>query len=172
MNKGMLNRFFYLDKIRFLYENNFGVIKKQIISYLFCCFVILLFLIHPFTSLARSGELKKPEQIESEAAEHYEVTKDRMSHIYDRAMNDIINNPDKVLEGKTTGEWIYYKVYYCYNAICSVAPYFGGMSILVGLGICFITRRNKLMIKRALMYLVFGVPLALVIIVFGIGAII
>jgi len=95
-----------------------------------------------------------------------------MSRIYDQAINDIINDPDKVLKGKTFGEWINYRVYDCYNAICSIAPYVGGLSILAELGICFFTRRSKLMIKRALICLVFGVPLVFVIIVFSVGVII
>jgi len=126
---------------------------------------------HPITAHGEA-DLKSNEQIESEAAANYEKTMDRLSTIYENAMEEVLNDPTKVLEGKSLGGWLYYHMYATYHTITKAAPFMGAVSVLMGAILCFIIRRNKQLFKKVLFSLIIGIPLILTLFVFGVGAII
>lgn len=135
------------------------------------CIICILSYVFPIPVYGESDS-KSQEQLESEAAENYDKTVDRLSRIYEDAMSDVLNDPDKILDGKTPGEWFYYHIYAIYHSIRKTAPFLGAISVLMGTVLCFIIRRNKQLFKKILVILVFGIPLLLTLFVFGVGAII
>lgn len=165
MNERVVNRFPYVDR-------RYSLLYACKSYWQFCVLVVLLVLISPSSIYADDIPLKSSEQLEIEANEHYRKKVDRLEAIYESAMNELENDPTKVLKGMSVGEWFYYHIYACYNAVSSVAPFVGAISILLGTVLSFMIRRNKQLLKKVLVWFVFGIPIILLLFVFGVGAII
>ena len=113
------------------------------------------------------------EEDRNKAEEYYEKTMDHAESAYYRAMDDVQSGKaGDFLNGRSAGEWVFESIYGIYVAIRRAAPFISMLSILCGATVCFLARRNKMLFKRAIGIGIIGIPLTLVLFVFGIGSMI
>lgn len=137
----------------------------------FMIFITLFLLIISFTSMANDSVLLNQTDVESKAAEQYEEAASKLEKIYQRAMDEVTSGKTGgFMRGMSFGEWLYYKIYSAYATVKGISIYLGSLSVLIGLFTCFAARKNKGLFKRSLKFLVFGVPLVLILFVFIVGA--
>ena len=135
--------------------------------------VVLLLTIH-YPAHAGSNEISYSYDVEKDrekADEYYEKTAEKAENAYYRAMEEVRSGkPGKLLHGRTTGEWVFETLYGMYAAIRRSAPFISLMSVLCGVTVCFLAKKNKAMFKRAIEVGIIGIPLTLLFFVFGLGS--
>ena len=105
------------------------------------------------------------------ADEYYEKAVENAERAYYRAMEEVQSGrPGKLLNGRSTGEWVFETLYGMYAAIRRSAPFVSLMSVLCGVTVCFLAKKNKAMFKRAIEVGIIGIPLTLLFFVFGLGS--
>ena len=108
---------------------------------------------------------------QSKADEYYDNAMDHMESVYYNAMNDVQSGRSgDFLHGRTTGEWFFDLFYGAYSSIKRAAPFVAAISFLLGVVVAFLARKNKGIRKRAIGIGIVGIPLALLLFVFGIGS--
>ena len=111
------------------------------------------------------------EEVESKADEYYDNAMNHAESVYNNAMNDVQSgHAGDFLHGRTLGEWYFDLVYGIYSSIKRAAPFVASISILLGLVISFLAKKNKGIRKRAIGIGIIGIPLALLLFVFGVGS--
>ena len=143
---------------------------KSLFKFTFCALIFILF---SFPALASESVFpyETDAEIQNITNEQYNEVKSRIEDYYlntlDGATSGVAN---KYLKGKSFEEIIYSIVFKAYDAIYKSAIYLGGLSVLIGVSMCLITKKNKGLFKWFLTRLVIGFPVLLTIFIFGVGA--
>lgn len=106
---------------------------------------------------------------EETTAAFYDKAQSQIEEIYNNAMEAALQDSNTILEGKSFMEWIFDGVYYGYRIVADLAPYLIVFSILIGVFVYACSRKNKILRKWALTWLIILIPVALILFRFGVG---
>lgn len=150
------------------------VIHERMVVYLgkrFLLFSVVLFLL--FSASACSSEESYDIDRQISEAEHgedmtYQRFDDKTTETYDKAFNEL-TAPVERRESSSLAESILRSGYQFYATVRSLAPYIFVGSIAIGILIMVAARMNKGLRRLGLYGFVIGIPVLLLIVVYGIG---
>lgn len=147
--------------------------KRYFILFLFCLFASIAAAHAAYAAEEANTVQSSSVEDEQKADEYYEKAMDHMEQAYYQAMDQVQNGrPGTLLNGKSTGQWVFEVFFGIYSAIRRAAPFICMLSLLCGVTVCFLAKRNKMLFKRAIEVGIIGIPLVLLVFVFGIGSMI
>lgn len=134
---------------------------------------LMLFLSLPTAVMAETGDeilesLEENEPSESEIDENYDAANKQMEQIYYNAIDELSDEEGPLNVPFT--KWLYIKFYRFYYMLKDAAPYICAISFAVGILLMTVSQQNKRIQKFALVYLVILVPIAMLFIIFAVGA--
>lgn len=137
---------------------------------LFVLLAISLCIVLPKPALAaESGTFTDEERLKEEAAENYDAAKDQLENIYYDALSRMADEGGP-LSGEPMDEWAYRQFYRFYKLMRDSMVFLILFCELLGTVIFTVSRKNKKFQRFALFGLMIGIPVMIVLFVFGVGA--
>ena len=109
------------------------------------------------------------EELNSEAAENYDAAKKQMEDIYYKAL-DRSTKQGGLFDGEPLDQKAYNIFYRTYKLIADNWIFIIGLCWIIGWPMFFLSRKNKIIQRFALFTLIIGIPLVVVLFVWGVGS--
>ena len=122
-----------------------------------------------FAEIKTEETFTDQDRLRDEASENYDAAKDQLQNIYYDAL-DRMTDEGGMLSGEPMDEWIYRQFYRFYILMRDSMVFCIMFCELLGIAIFVVSRKNKKFQRFALFGLMIGIPLFIVLFVYGIGA--
>lgn len=139
--------------------------KRRFLRYAAFLLVFMYLMSFPLAVFAET-----PEEAESFARENYEAAQDNLNNIYYNALNSLNSEDSLLTQDRPLTEKLYYTFFNIYRAIASAAPMICLLSMAIGLFIFILARRNKVVQRFALVFLIILIPVLTIAFVYGVGS--